>query len=198
MSLVLVARDGALPAVLHWGHDLGDLTAEELAALAVAGDPGTVPNDLDEPTPYGALLPEHPSGWNGRPGLAGSRSGRGWSPRFALTGFDHRRPGGRRAWSSPRVPTRTAGLTVAIEVELLPSGLVRQRAAVTSTRDPTAGEPTRSTGCVLTLPVPPVATELFDLAGRWGRERSPQRLPFVVGVHSRENRRGRTGPGRAR
>ena len=42
--------------------------------------------------------------------------------------------------------------------------------------------------------MPPVATELFDLAGRWGRERSPQRLPFVVGVHSRENRRGRTGP----
>ena len=39
-----------------------------------------------------------------------------------------------------------------------------------------------------------MATELFDLAGRWGRERSPQRLPFVVGVHSRENRRGRTGP----
>ena len=87
VSLVLVARDGALPSVLHWGHDLGDLTAEELAALVVAGTPGTVPNDLDDPTPYGALLPEHSSGWNGRPGLTGSRSGRGWSPRFALTGF---------------------------------------------------------------------------------------------------------------
>ena len=56
VSLVLVARDDALPSVLHWGHDLGDLTAEELAALAVAGIPGTVPNDLDDPTPCGALL----------------------------------------------------------------------------------------------------------------------------------------------
>jgi len=191
VSLVLVARDDALPSVLHWGHDLGEMAAEELAALAVAGTPGTVPNDLDDPTPYGALLPEHSSGWNGRPGLAGSRSGRGWSPRFALTGF--------RATADPAGGGRvvatgadeTAGLAVTIEVELLASGLVRQRAAVTSTA--TAGTYAVD-GLVLTLPVPPVATELFDLAGRWGRERSPQRLPFVVGVHSRENRRGRTGP----
>jgi alpha-galactosidase len=68
--------------------------------------------------------------------------------------------------------------------------LVRQRASVTSTADGVY----EVGGLVLTLPVPAVATELFDLAGRWGRERSPQRLPFVVGVHSRENRRGRTGP----
>lgn len=47
---------------------------------------------------------------------------------------------------------------------------------------------------MLVLPVSPVATELFDLAGRWGRERAPQRAPLVVGTHARENRRGRTGP----
>ena len=67
---------------------------------------------------------------------------------------------------------------------------MRQRGTVTTTADGTY----TVDGLTLTLPVPPVATELFDLAGRWGRERSPQRLPFVVGVHSRENRRGRTGP----
>ena len=195
VSVVLVARDGALPSVLHWGHDLGELTAEELAALAVAGTPGTVPNDLDDPTPYGALLPEHSSGWNGRPGLAGSRSGRGWSPRFALTGFqstDDPAGGGRVVATGA---DDRAGLTVTIEVELLPSGLVRQRGSVTSTTGAArAGATYAVDGLVLTVPVPPVATELFDLAGRWGRERSPQRQPFVVGVHSRENRRGRTGP----
>ena len=195
VSVVLVARDGALPSVLHWGHDLGELTAEELAALAVAGTPGTVPNDLDDPTPYGALLPEHSSGWNGRPGLAGSRSGRGWSPRFALTGFQSTAdPAGGGRVVATGADDR-AGLTVTIEVELLPSGLVRQRGSVTSTAGAArAGETYAVDGLVLTVPVPPVATELFDLAGRWGRERSPQRLPFVVGVHSRENRRGRTGP----
>ena len=67
---------------------------------------------------------------------------------------------------------------------------MRQRGTVTTTADGTY----TVDGLTSTLPVPPVATELFDLAGRWGRERSPQRLPFVVGVHSRENRRGRTGP----
>ena len=35
--------------------------------------------------------------------------------------------------------------------------------------------------------------ELLDLSGRWGRERSPQRRGFTVGVHLREGRRGRTG-----
>ena len=151
VSLVLVARDDALPSVLHWGHDLGDLTAEELAALAVAGTPGTVPNDLDDPTPYGALLPEHSSGWNGRPGLAGSRSGRGWSPRFALTGFQATADpaGGGRVVATGA--DETAGLTVTIEVELLPSGLVRQRASVTSTAgSERAGETYAVDGLVLT------------------------------------------------
>jgi alpha-galactosidase len=190
VSLVLDTRRGVLPAVLHWGHDLGPTTADDLDSLALAGVPSAVPNDLDEAQPFGSLLPEHASGWNGRPGLAGSRAGRGWSPRLALTGRDAAvdPAGGGRV-----VATGTddvAGLVVRIEVELLPSGLVRQRATVTSTAD--GGYEVG--GLALTLPVPPVATELFDLAGRWGRERAPQRLPFVVGVHSRENRRGRTGP----
>jgi alpha-galactosidase len=190
VSLVLDASDGRLPAVLHWGHDLGDTGPADLAALADVTVPGTVPNDLDEAARLGAVLPEHSTGWNGRPGLAGSRSGRGWSPLFALTGFDStlEPTGGGRV-----VATGTdddAGLAVRLEIELLPSGLLRQRGTVTSTVEGSY----EVEGLALTLPVPPVATELFDLAGRWGRERSPQRLPFVVGVHSRENRRGRTGP----
>ena len=184
VSLVLDVRDGLLPAVLHWGHDLGDVSSADLATFAVAAVPGTVQNDLDDPARAVALLPEHAAGWNGRPGLTGSRSGQDWSPRFTLTGLDATADGVIATGADD-----VAGLTVRIEIELLPSGLVRQRATVTSTAAGYGLE-----GLRLTLPVPPVATELFDLAGRWGRERSPQRLPFVVGVHSRENRRGRTGP----
>jgi alpha-galactosidase len=184
VSLVLDVR-GSLPAVVHWGHDLGDLGPDDLAALATVGMPGTVPNDLDGAAPFGALLPEHASGWNGRPGLRGSRSGRGWSPRFVPTGLDATTHG-----VTATAADDVAGLSLTIELELLPSGLVRQRASVTATAEGAY----QVDGLALTLPVPAVATELFDLAGRWGRERSPQRLPFVVGVHSRENRRGRTGP----
>jgi len=46
---------------------------------------------------------------------------------------------------------------------------------------------------VLALPVPAVAREVLDLAGRWGKERTPQRRGLDVGVHLREGRRGRTG-----
>ena len=112
------------------------VTPDELAALAVASVPGAVPNDLDEATPFQALLAEHSAGWNGRPGLTGSRSGRGWSPRFAAHRVaGHRTTRRAAAGCSPTATDEAAGLAVRIEVELLPSGLVRQRAAVTATAD---------------------------------------------------------------
>ena len=43
------------------------------------------------------------------------------------------------------------------------------------------------------LPVPARATELLDLTGRWCRERTPQRRPWLLGTHLREGRHGRTG-----
>jgi alpha-galactosidase len=190
VSLVLDARDGFLPGVLHWGHDLGDVGPDELAALAFASRPTAVQNDIDEPRRPGALLAEHAHGWNGRPGVAGSRAGRGWSPLFTLTGLTVTSEDAGGARLVAEGADDVAGLAVELEVELLASGLVRQRGTLRATTDGAYG----LDGLLLTLPVPPVATELFDLAGRWGRERSPQRLPFVVGVHSRENRRGRTGP----
>ena len=43
------------------------------------------------------------------------------------------------------------------------------------------------------LPLPPRATEVLDLTGRWCRERSPQRRLLGHGTHLRASRRGRTG-----
>ncbi len=83
-----------------------------------------------------------------------------------------------------------AGLGLALDVELLASGLVRTRAEVTNT-----GEGTYSVGGVtLALPLPAEAREILDFAGRWGLERTPQRRELVVGIHEREGRKGRTGP----
>ncbi len=82
-----------------------------------------------------------------------------------------------------------AELALVLRVELLPSGLLRTRATVTNR----AADPYTVDGLTLALPVPAEAAELLDFAGRWGRERAPQRLPFRVGTHLRENRKGRTG-----
>ncbi len=198
VGLVLDVADDRLPAVLHWGADLGGLTPADLAGLATTGVPGIVPNAFDEPVRVG-VLPEQADGWSGRPGLHGERAGRAWSPLFVRTALDvDADPAGGGRVRAAGVDEH-AGLEFELELELLPGGLLRQRGTVTNTGGTSTGgtdtaEPFTVGGLAVALPVPPVATELFDLAGRWGRERAPQRLPLVVGVHARENRRGRTGP----
>jgi len=72
---------------------------------------------------------------------------------------------------------------------MMQSGLIRQRATITNT----GGDDFHLEALLPTFPVPPQATELCDLTGRHLRERSPQRSPFTLGSHIRENRRGRTG-----
>ncbi len=190
-SLVLSADGGRLPSVVHWGADLGDLPDEHLRALRRAAEPGVAPNDLDVALPLG-LLPETATGWRGRPGLTGHREdGGGWSPSPRLVSWDVETDdaGGGRAVATGE--DADAELGVRVEVELLPAGLVRVRAAV---RDLSAAGGYVVDGVLPSLPVPEAATEVVDLAGRWARERAPQRVPFAVGAHARENRRGRTGP----
>src|SRR4030095_3806605 len=84
VSLVLEVRAGQLPAIVHWGPDLETLELADAEALILSNiDPGGA-NVVDEPTRL-AILPEHWTGWVGRPGLSGSRAGRDWSPKFTAT-----------------------------------------------------------------------------------------------------------------
>src|SRR6476661_8411790 len=84
VGLVLDATGGRLPTIVHWGAALGPMTAEEAAALASAAVAVIGSNNADVP-PRLAVLPEHHTGWTGRPGLTGSRAGRQWSPAFTVT-----------------------------------------------------------------------------------------------------------------
>jgi alpha-galactosidase len=176
-------RDDRLPRIVHWGADLGDLTDAELLAVADAAGPGPIPNSLDDPRPV-SLVPEHSAGWFGLPGLTGHRHGRDWSTRFAVSSV-------QRDDTALDVAAydKTAGLALRIELGLTASGLLRTRATVRNE----SAELFTVDGLNLALPVPPEATELLDLAGRWGRERAPQRTAFGIGARVRENRRGRTG-----
>ena len=201
VAVVIDLLDGRLPAVVHWGADLGDLRADDLSAMVLTGIAPIVVNVVDEPVRL-ALLPEHHTGWVGRPGLSGSRSGRDWSPRFtthALAVDGEPVEAGGDAASSLSLGAATlvvsatdeaAGLDLTVSIELTASGLLRSRSTLVNT----AADPYQLSDLVLAYPVPPVARELLDFAGRWGRERAPQRRDFTVGSHVREGRKGRTGP----
>jgi len=183
VSLVLDCRDDALPAVVHWGAALGPLDTDALTALADADVTPVSPNEMDDPVRL-SVLPEPHRGWSGRPGLAGHRDGADWSPAFTVTSL---------AVTDSAVTAdaedTVAGLTVRVAIEMLGSGLVRARAGVTNTAD---GVYTVD-DLTLAMPIPSGAREILDFAGRWGKERTPQRRELVVGTHQREGRKGRTG-----
>lgn len=193
VSLVVDARHGRLPSILHWGPQLGDLDHDALLALSDASVPVVGSNNVDTP-PRIALVPEHHTGWTGRPGISGSFGGRGWSPRFTTTAIEH------DGAAVDGVVTASAGLVVfhatddrgalglRLELELLPSGLIRSRATLTNLQDATFTVDDVS----LCFPLPAEATELLDFTGQHNYERFPQRGPLRAGIHLRENRRGRT------
>ncbi len=200
-DLVLWVDGGRLPEVVHWGEPLGDLNAARFDQAVRVTRLGGVRNGLPGEG-YGlSIVPEQWTGWSGRPGVTGSRSGRGWAPRFVVRGIDLN-GGPLPAFDVVRVDAAAGPVTVVFHagddaaaldldlvVEMLPTGLVRSRARLSNTG--AAGY--QLDGLALALPVPARATELLDLAGRWGKERVPQRLSMVMGAHVREGRHGRTG-----
>ncbi len=183
VSLVLDCSGPALPSVLHWGADLGELSDAALVDLRRGAGAVQVGNGLDENQPV-ALIPEYSSGWFGLPGLNGHRDGQDFSASFQLTEV-------ARTGNTVQVTAADpqAGLGLALVVELTDSGLVRTKAELTNTGD----TPYTVDSLALALPVPTEATELLDLTGRHIGERHPQRSSFTQGLHVRDNRRGRTG-----
>ncbi|WP_082608377.1 alpha-galactosidase [Oerskovia sp. Root918] len=199
VALALDLADGALPSVVHWGADCGPLDERGFDAVRRSAVLPVGASEVDVPVRV-AILPEHTRGWMGRPGLSGSRGGTAWSPRWRTTSalLDGRELLAPAALavvdhgSGTLVVTAVdddAELSLALTVELSAPGTVRLRAEVENT-----GEGHYQLDeLLLCLPTPTEASEILDLAGRWGGERAPQRSTVTVGAHRREGRRGRTG-----
>nr|WP_245653149.1 alpha-galactosidase [Herbidospora sakaeratensis] len=183
-SVVVAVDGGRLPRVLHWGPDLGDLGPGALADLQRAALPAVGDSAVTYPQPV-PVLPQLHEGWLGRPGLVGDSDGRRWAPWFREAAYTVEGTTLRSAARDPEF-----GLALDVEIEVLPgSGLVRQRARVVNE----GAEPYRIGSLELALPVPPEATEILDLTGRWALERVPQRRPFQVGEQVRASRGGKPG-----
>ncbi|HEY0000833.1 MAG TPA: alpha-galactosidase [Actinoplanes sp.] len=184
VSVVLDCGGSTLPSIVHWGAALGETTAPSLAGLALAAEPQPIGFSVDGAVRV-SLLPEQSAGWLGYPGLAGHRDGRAWSSAFTVTGLGTDDPGAVVVTAEDTA----AGLRLVLEFELHPSGVLRTRAALTSTAPGTYW----LEHLHLFLPVPAHAVELLDFTGHHLRERSPQRTAFTHGLRVRENRTGRTG-----
>ena len=197
VSIVVDARGTGVPAVLHWGPDLGALDEAALSALILASVPSVPPSSIDGPLRL-SLLPTFGEGWSGRPALQlfrdaadadGPSAARALSaPHLELTGDVRHDPElpARLTWE---LLDAAASVAVVTELELTHTGVLRVRHRVENRGRGPLGIGRAS----VVLPVPARATELLDFSGLWSRERRPIRRTLEHGVHAREGRHGRGG-----
>ena len=177
-SLVLDARGTGVPAIIHWGADLGPVSLEELADALV---PAIGPSSIDVPM-RPTLLPLLSDGWSGRQGLAGFHVDDRGTAAFELVGVS-------ASERDIHVSLTSDSLAVTITLDLDQFGVLRERLRVTNLGSVVYV----LSGVDATLPLPARASELLDFTGRWPRERQPQRRALAHGTWSREARHGRPG-----
>lgn len=181
--VVLPDPDGRhLPEVLHWGSPLkGDGAADAVALVTAPAVPGSA---VDSPWPF-TVLPGQVDGWSGTPGLAGHRGGGAGAIRWTTVQCEV------EANAIATSAVSSSGLRLRMRHGLDAHGLLGVEAEVTNIgTEPT---PFEVSALRALMPLPPRATEVLDLTGRWCRERSPQRARLGQGTHLRASRRGRTG-----
>ncbi len=193
MSFVVLRRDGvmvilgssstAVPAVLYWGSDLGELSDHDLAELRRAAVPAVPHSSVDVPRWF-TLAPGGDDAWQGTPALALHRDGSAQYPRWTGTSIDSSEFGCTIDAADPEL-----GIRWSIELSLEVGGSLRVRQHLGNTADSALSVD----GVVTLMPLPDTATELLDLTGRHCRERTPQRRRFDLGAVVRASRRGRTG-----
>jgi alpha-galactosidase len=180
---VVADTSTGVPTIVYWGAPLGDDVDLDsiVAALRMPIANGSI--DIVAPC---SIVPEHGSGWPGRPGLAGRRSdGSGWAPRFVPAADPF---AGRHKFIVAAL-SEADGLTVSTAMELEPaSAALLVQVTLTNVGD----TPYELDRLSVTLPVPAQATELLTFEGRWTREFHERRSPWPVGAFLAENRRGRT------
>ncbi|MGO4784772.1 alpha-galactosidase [Cryobacterium sp. W22_MBD10_FK3] len=182
-SVIVDLHDDGVPEILHWGADQGDLSPHELSDIARATRAQRVSGGLDRPARL-TVLPQESTGWQGTPGLTGSRSGQVFSPALRATEVVH-----TPSSLSFDAVDETARLRVHGTLALDPAGVLSHSLTVTNTGD----DDYDLVDLCVTLPLPAGATEILDTTGRHLRERSPQRHAFTLGRHQRDSRKGRPG-----
>ncbi len=189
-SFVLDARDAGMPAILHFGGDLGELTEPQLRALADSSVRAVPPSALNAPLRLG-IVPLLADGWSGLPGLDGRHDP---TPGQALRRPVLRLESVESSERSARVVLVDDAdgdpvLRVEIDYDLSEHGVLAVRSQLTNT----GSADFELSGLAAVLPLPGSARERLDFAGAWSAERVPQRAAIDVGTWLRESRHGRGG-----
>ena len=176
---VLVDVSTGAPTIVYWGPPLGP--DADPASLGAALDRPIAVGELDVVAPI-SLVPEHGSGFTGRPGLLGRRGGgRAWSPRFSTLSFsqiEHR--------LTVDAVDEAAGLALTTSITL--DHVLR----ITATLENIGDRRYSLDQLTLSVPLPEYASDLLAFEGRWAREFHPVRRDWTSGSFTAENRAGRT------
>ena len=187
VAVLLAHADDALPAIVHWGADVGDLDGPARDDLVRALAPHVPHSALDEPVRVG-LIAEPARGWSGRPGIAGRGPG-AWSTAFRTDSVSVDDVPDGAVTCTVTASEQDLSLQLTSTVELTAHGVVRVRHELRNDGPDAYG----LEALLPALPLPGQADELLDLTGRWCRERAPQRHPLHQGAWVRDARHGRTG-----
>ncbi len=179
VSLVVDVSSGA-PIVVHWGAALGDSDLSHIVAVTTRA----TPHGLLDATPGRGVKRDASQGFLGHPSLVGHRDGLDWSTKRVIQTANQ--TGNRLVITSADAD---AGIEVITTFDLSPQGVLVVDKSLTNTG---------STAYTLSelsywLPLPDRAAESMDFAGRWLKERQPQRQPIHHGQWVREGREGRPG-----
>ena len=182
-SVIVDLNDDLMPEVLYWGADQGDLADTELGEIALATRAQRISGGLDRPARL-TVLPQESAGWQGTPGLTGSRRGQFFSPALHATGFDVS-PTSLTFDAVDEISKLALHATLALDA----AGVLSHGLTLTNT----GADDYDLVDLCVTLPLPASATEILDTTGRHLRERTPQRHAFTQGRHQRDSRKGRPG-----
>ena len=190
-SFALDTRGTGVPALVHWGADLGPLDQRQLHTLADAAVPAIPPSSLDAPLRL-SLLPALADGWTGRPGVSAFRTDAPRPGTIApvLSGIEFVESSSQGVISvTLTFADAAAQVSIITELRFSPEGVLRLRHRL----DNTGQTPCELGSLDMLVPVPDRARELLDFTGLWTHERRPQRTGLGHGIWSREGRHGRPG-----
>ncbi|TDT61724.1 alpha-galactosidase [Frigoribacterium sp. PhB116] len=150
-SVVLDTSGPGLPSVVHWGPDLGELSAAALAGVVLASRAQRTSGAIDEPARL-TLLPLESDGWQGTPGLLGSRAGASFSPAFTVTALDVAENNGDSDSHEEARNTTETGVTPGSDSTPGSTGVTGTSGTVVTI---TAADPAAELGITITLRLDP-------------------------------------------